>query len=594
VAALDDFRLRAFPALACGRSAIGVGQGILLWLLYSAFQAHAWPAREPFIFAPLLLVALFIPIVALSGLGNLRHVAFASWLASSLLLVVVVGVHDAARNPTGGLGPTAGTAVFEPTSATIGALALALFIAHALVVAGDADRRPIAAYPTYFDVAWKHEVQLLLSMLFLGLFWGVLWLGAELFRLIGIDSLRDLITHSSFALPASALAFAYALHVTDIRVGLVRGMRNLLHVLLSWLLPLAAVLIIAFIASLPFTGLAPLWRTSHGSEIVLSAAAVLVVLINTAYRDGEEGERPILLRWAGSAAAFCLPVLVAISAYGLSLRVGQRGWDANRIVGAACLMVAGCYAAGYVWAAVATRPWLKRLEATNVSTSCAILALIVALTTPIADPARLAVRDQVARLESGRMNPDQFDFGYLRFHTARYGREALERLKAATGPNAEAIRKDAERALALSAPYAATPPTTAEIAAMAVFPPGKTLPQSFVREDWKAFAERYLLPTCLFNEAVKCEAFITDGGSEAVIVVAELTGNKRGVALKQDASGAWRLIGTLSSAMRCDSVREALRTGRYTWVPSPQMDLVAAGQRLTIISPPTFSAPNCQ
>lgn len=585
---LDDFSVRAFPALAWARSALGLGQGVVLWLLYNAAQSHAWPATEPRLFTPLLLVALLVPVVALLGLGNLRLVTLVAWLACALALVVVVGVHAVARDQPGMSEPDA-LAVF-------GALPLALFVAHALVAAGDADRRPIAAYPTYFDVAWKHEVQLLLSLLFLGLFWGVLWLGTELFGLIGLDAPRRLIAQSAFAIPASALAFAFALHVTDVRIGLVRGARNLLHVLLSWLLPLAALLIVGFIASLPFTGLAALWRTSHGSAIVLGAAAVLVVLINAAYGEGDARARPALLRWAGTAASLCLPVLVAISAYGLALRVGQRGWTDERIVGAAWLVVTGCYAAGYAWAALASRPWLQHLEATNVFAAFVILAAIVALTTAIADPARLSVGDQVARLEAGRVSPERFDFTYLRFRTGRYGRAALERLKTARGPNAAAIRQYAERALALPTPYTpAPPPNAAEIAGMAVFPKGQTLPRSFARQNWNADPQRYLLPACLIDVAVKCEAFVTRVGGGAAIVVAELSGIRRGVVLQQDAGGAWRPIGTLPyGAMRCASTRDALRAGQYHWVPPAQQDLEAAGQHLIITPVPPVKAPSCQ
>jgi hypothetical protein len=39
------------------------------------------------------------------------------------------------------------------------AVAAALFIAHSLVVAGDADRAFVATYPHYFDVSWKHGVK---------------------------------------------------------------------------------------------------------------------------------------------------------------------------------------------------------------------------------------------------------------------------------------------------------------------------------------------------------------------------------------------------------------------------------------------------
>src|SRR5258708_6615963 len=88
-----------------------------------------------------------------------------------------------------------------------------LFIAHALVVAGDAERRIIATYPGYFDAAWKHGVQLALSFIFVALFWVVLELGAGLFKLINIDFLQRLIGHRWFALPPTTLPLPSALHL---------------------------------------------------------------------------------------------------------------------------------------------------------------------------------------------------------------------------------------------------------------------------------------------------------------------------------------------------------------------------------------------
>jgi hypothetical protein len=408
-----------------------------------------------------------------------------------------------------------------------------------------------------------------------------------LFRLIGIDFLREVITRPWFAIPASTLAFAYAVHITDVRVSLVQGMRNLLHVLLAWLLPVATVLIVGFVASLPFTGLAPLWRTSHGSEIVLAAVAVLVLLINAAYRDGGDSGLPLVQRWTGSAAALCLPVLVAISAYGLGLRIAHRGWTSYRIVGVACLVVAGCYAAGYAWATLAGRPWMKRLEITNVVAAGMIVLAVIVLTTPIADPARLSVRDQVARLRAGRTPPEAFDFKYLRFDTGRYGRDALERLKTAQGPNAEVVRQGAERALALTNRYASPPPKPADVAGFAVFPPGQALPQSFVRQDWTASPQPHSLPGCLLRGTETCEAFVVDAGSGDIrkILVIESSGSHRGVLLQRGADEKWQLVGTLSGETRCDSVRAALRAGDYRWIVPQEKEIEAAGQHLKIIAP---------
>src|ERR1700686_4271967 len=100
-----------------------------------------------------------------------------------------------------------------------GPLAAILFIIHTLTISGEADRKLIAFYPTHFDIAWKHGVQLVLAVGFVGLLWGLLFLGAELFRLINIEFLAELLKRPTFSFPVTTLAFSSAILVTDARVS---------------------------------------------------------------------------------------------------------------------------------------------------------------------------------------------------------------------------------------------------------------------------------------------------------------------------------------------------------------------------------------
>lgn len=136
-------------ARAWQRAAIGLGQGLALWLLYRAGQSHAWPATQPLLLGPLLLGLLFVPVLAVVGLGNLQRRTLVSWLLCAFLVLAIVGAHDLTRNQTPAVEPTIGVVI---------AIAFALFIAHTLVTAADIDRRPVAAYPTYFEAAWKHTL----------------------------------------------------------------------------------------------------------------------------------------------------------------------------------------------------------------------------------------------------------------------------------------------------------------------------------------------------------------------------------------------------------------------------------------------------
>src|SRR5262249_55981715 len=163
------------------------------------------------------------------------------------------------------------------------------------------------------DVSWKQGIQLALAACFVGAFWAMLWLGAEMFQLINIEFLADLIKKGWFAAPATTLVFAYALHVTDVRAGLVRGKRALALNRLSWLLPVMTLMTVAFLLALPFTGLEPLWSTRSATGILLAAAAALIFLINDAYQDGGiENAAVAIVRHAGTVAALALVPLVAL------------------------------------------------------------------------------------------------------------------------------------------------------------------------------------------------------------------------------------------------------------------------------------------
>jgi hypothetical protein len=60
-----------------------------------------------------------------------------------------------------------------------------------------------------------------------------------------------------------------------------------------------------------------------------------------------------------------LPV-VLVGIYALGLRVAQYGWTADRVIAAACLLVALFYAAGYLWAASQYDTWLRPVTTVNV------------------------------------------------------------------------------------------------------------------------------------------------------------------------------------------------------------------------------------
>ncbi|HUO98969.1 MAG TPA: DUF4153 domain-containing protein, partial [Rhizomicrobium sp.] len=552
------------------RLALGLGQGLALDLLYSAFDQKAWPATAPQLFAPLAVVAVFVPLLVSQGLGNIRATTLLVWTAAATLIVAGLAWYDVWRAWPGETVPV------ELSARTIFICAVFLFVAHALVSCGDADRRIVARYPTLFDLAWKLGVQAAIVVCFVGAFWIMLFLGIALFDMIKLTGFERFIEHPWVAIPLTTLAAAAAIEITDTRAGLVRGVRTLALTLLGWLLPVIGGIAFAFLVSLAFTGLQPLWETRSATFLLIAAAAVLVVHINAAYQDGDPERRPPhILRVAGTLAAVLLIFVVWIAGYALWLRVNQYGWTVDRITSAAVVLVAGMFAIGYLVAAILPGLWLKLIERWNVYGTFFFLIVLFALSTPIADPMRLSVDSQVARLQSGVVKPEKFDFWYLRNAGGRFGHAALEALK--SSPN-KAIREAAIAPLtngpipfqSISAPR---PDDLAR--AIAVYPPGKKLPDSFLTQDWMKEGEnvwehRPCLQTWLGIQAGLCTAIVEDfdgDGVDDILMVQnqsappEDTGWNAVLLVHQ--RGKWQLVASTGYWPHCRGELAALKAGKF-------------------------------
>lgn len=584
----DDLGGERTLRLGLIRLGIGLVQGGLLYWLYRAAGLgrdpaphHAleafrgWPADNPPLFAALLLTALYLPVVVLAGVGRLRSVTLGVWTAAAALFLFGLGWHDAARQ--------AAESLRYPPYLTFPALpfvAAALFIAHHLIVPADQQRRWLAPFPGYFDTAWKAGVQLALSIGFVVAFWILLFLGAALFSVIGLNFLRDLIREPWFAIPVTTFVFAVAVHLTDVRDGLIRGVRTVALMLLSWLLPVIALLTGGFLLALPFTGLSGLSNSFSASALVLTAAAALIILINTAYQDGRpDNLPPVALRIAARVAAVLLVPLVLIAVWGLALRIGQYGLTPSRIIASACALVGAVYAGGYGFAALAPFwrkvEWMKPLERTNVVAAALSVLLIVLLFSPVLDPARLSVADQTARLARGAVSAAKFDYAFLRFESGKAGQAALDRLAASADPE---IARRAREAKASENSW-----SLRERAAIADLPmniepvsPSDRLPEDF-KSQIASMPE--LFRSC---QQMSCPARVLDidGDGELEILIAM---NNSVSVFQRFEDGLWR-EDTVYRGPHChkqvfDGV-EAWKKGDYQTLPAEYPDLVLGGVRL--------------
>jgi len=565
-------------AILKARLVLGLLQGLVLFALIQAYDAKAW--TDSYSYLLILFLTLFLPLVAIAGLGNVRLRALLAWIG--FLAVVIAAVSLAAAYKAGPL-LTMSEDVFPKVGAV---LLVGLFVAHTLFIAAQNNGTFIAPYNTYFELAWKHAVQIAASAGFVAAFWLLYFLGTELFKLIKIDLLDRLIQDGRIV-PITAVLVATALHVTDVRPNIVAGIRALALTLLSWLLPLMTGLIVLFLVAVPFAGFDLLWGTRMATALLLMAAAALIVLINAVYQNGPaEQTAPGILRSVALVAAMALVPLALVAAYGLGLRVAQYGWTGDRIIAAACVLVALGYAGGYAFAAARRGPWLAFLERTNIAMSYVVVLIAFVLHTPIADPDRLSVASQVARLQDGRTEAEQFDLKYLRFEAGRYGTQALEELREDAGLDS-AMRERVVAALKSTTPSelengVLTPVMLA--ANIETLTPDKTLPASFLEQNWQNNTLPFSLPPCL-QTTQRCQALVVDmnrdGADEVILFTVYDTYVESGQVFHQ-AEGAWRRIGQLSAGKICLQTLEAIRTGGAVAVAPLWDELNVGAQRINL------------
>ena len=136
-----------------------------------------------------------------------------------------------------------------------------------------------------------------------------------------------------------------------------------------------------------------------------------------------------ILRIAALALVLTVLPLAIIAAVSLAQRIGQYGWTPERIWGVVAVGVAVVYGLAGWWAVAKGRlqfdDLLRPLQ-TKMAIGLCGLALLLAL--PIVDFGAISARSQLARLESGSVKADEFDWAAMAFDFGPSGRDRLAKI----------------------------------------------------------------------------------------------------------------------------------------------------------------------
>ncbi|ANY19940.1 hypothetical protein A6F68_01424 [Tsuneonella dongtanensis] len=308
-------------------------------------------------------------------------------------------------------------------------------------------------YRAVHDNVWTDAICFAGSMAFLGASWLLLVLLSELFRLLKIDLLRDLMDQAWFGWTWSGAAFGAALGVLRNESGILGTLKRVVMTVLSILaVPLAAGLAL-FLVAMIVSGPDVLWQaTRNATPILLLCAAGAWVLANAIVRDSDSemsGNR--LLRGAALLLVVIVLPLTVFAAVSLGTRIAQHGLSPERLWGITAIAVATAY--GLAWFVAVIRSWRgdawrENVRRANLHLAVAISGIALLLALPILDFGAISARQQVARLESGKVSADDFDYAALRWDFGNAGRKALARLAETGGKAGEMAtlaRKQTER-----------------------------------------------------------------------------------------------------------------------------------------------------
>jgi hypothetical protein len=529
---------------------VAVLQGWALYGLHNAIVQEQWPATDTAWLFACYAIALFVP-VTLQLLARFSHLA-AAWLIIALLAAVyfyfgwhhgsavVVDREVAALSYDGGL--------FALGLAAVVLWLMVLPFVQARLIAG----RWNAHYPTLFTAAWHNHLILAEALLFTGLFWLLLQLWAALFDMLDIGFFRELFAEPIFFYPVTALVFGIALHLIGSIDRLTSVALEQVLNLLKWLALLAGAILVLFTLTLAakLPGLLVSGQLTISAAWLLWLVAVIVLLLNAAYRDGLVSQpfpRGInqFLRWVVP-----LTTIVALTAvYALMVRITSYGLTVERFWACVVAGAAAVYALGYSATVFDRGGWLPGISRVNVIAALILIITIAVALTPVLSPYRLAANSQFQRaqqppgpstdvedegyIDAGQLTP----FQYLRFEAGRYGIDRLHALAALQeGPDAARISKSAGSALEQEHRWSGVSPVDpdAYVAALQVYPTGRHVDAALGSAIALAIQDTGAVPVQL-GRAGTVGLFVDlgDDGREEFIVLSRLFGRT----FAQDDSG---------------------------------------------------------
>lgn len=440
----------------------------------------------------------------------------------------------------------------------------------------------------FYGQLWRNGITLLLTGLLVLFFWGVLALWAGLFKLVDITFFDSLFFSSSaFAWIATCTAAALAVTLCRDQVRAISAVKHFFSVFATGLLPLLSLIALMFLATLPFVGLGSI--SQHVSCNALLNTLTLMVMVTAAVVYHPEREAKPYPRWLDGAIRLTLllsPLYALLAGYALWLRVSDYGWTPSRLYAALITLTVLVWACGYVTTLVRQRReavlqpgWINR------AVLLLALVLLAAVNSPVLDPYRISVNNQMARYHDGKLKADKVSLSMLQ-SSGRRGYDAMRKLQKdpAFSTNSERRR---QLAMLLSEGKSgnamATKLTVVSLRQRIVLADKQRVPE---QAWWQAMVkdESYQARECLDDDD-RCLLvgmdLNGDGHDEWLLCQPEMSYCK----VYGKIGGVWKDIGQardLDKNQMMAALKQAASEGKLTAAPKVWQDVMVEGQRVKI------------
>ena len=379
--------------------------------------------------------------------------------------------------------------------------------------------REQARYPHFYRQLWLNALTLLIVFVANGLFWLVLLLWSEMFKLVGIPFFSTLFFDTDwFGYVAFGLITALAVVLARTQSRLVTAVQKLLTFIATGLLPLVALLALMFILTLPFTGLEAISQRVSAAGLMSTLTLLLLLLIAIVREPQKEAlPYPGALRYLIKCSLIVAPIYMLIAGWSLWVRIQQYGWTPERLYGVLVVVVLLVWSFGYL--ASILRRGRNPLELQGpviLGVSLLALGLLVLLSSPVIDAWRISVNSHMGLYHSGKIKPDQVSL-YMLDHSGKPGRAALEALQKDVAFNQDSKRRRDLNSLLQGSRDPVKELTATQLVSKVVIAPGSEKPDdafwTFVK------AQGYRITSCAEQNAcvLVSQDLNADGHPEQVL-----------------------------------------------------------------------------